>query len=312
MEMIRYFELGFVFSPVWDTLCLPYDLTMPVVRMRIVNASGEPIKRARLGYSRVTDENGRIEFLKRHGCGDVIQVEVSADGYGLGEFSVETDGVERTYVMPSKEEYQAKLEARRRAELERLDRERQVAEAKGKEEAWERELERRRRFLAKRKKEMVEAFSGSNDYGAILSGGNAVRNSLCLSYDCGHREGKVGVIMAVYTFANNEEAEFAWQEASRTGLEGAVPIFSIGIGCISDIDFAVEFLNAMNKQVREEVCVCYVKRGLNYIEEMLMCKVKDCGPEEFAEMMLNYMRSYYEDQLRINLIRDGFLCNGLQ
>lgn len=110
-----------VFSPIWDVLCIPADLLMPVAKMRIVNTAGELVRDSYVYCAGKHEANndGVIQFKLMRKLGDPACVTVHAPGYSLYTYSVPRDGKEHSYVLLTKEELEVKLiedEARRRKE----------------------------------------------------------------------------------------------------------------------------------------------------------------------------------------------------
>ena len=113
-----------VFSPIWDVLCIPADLLMPVAKMRTVNTAGELVRGSYVYCAGKHEANndGVIQFKLMRIVGDPACVTVNAPGYSSYTYSVPRDGKEHSYVLLTKEELGAKLiedEARRREEAKR-------------------------------------------------------------------------------------------------------------------------------------------------------------------------------------------------
>ena len=93
-----------VFSPVWDVLCIPADLTMPMGRLRIVDSSGEPIRNAIVNYTYKSGDDGRVVFRLKRRCGDTAVFWINASGYVGSKVYVSRDGKEQTVVLLTEEE----------------------------------------------------------------------------------------------------------------------------------------------------------------------------------------------------------------
>lgn len=124
-----------VFSPVWDVLCIPADLLMPVAKMRTVNTAGELVKDSYVYCAGKHEANndGVIQFKLMRILGNPASVTVNAPGYASYTYSVPRDGKEHTYVLMNKEELWAKLredESRRREEEKRRFEDNEVEFAK--------------------------------------------------------------------------------------------------------------------------------------------------------------------------------------
>ena len=110
-----------VFSPVWDVLCIPADLTIPTAKMRIVNTSGEPVTNSNVfcAGKHEADKDGIIQFKLMRWLGNPASVTVQAIGYPPYTYSVPRDNKEHTYVLLNKEEFWTKTsedQARRQEE----------------------------------------------------------------------------------------------------------------------------------------------------------------------------------------------------
>ncbi len=113
-----------VFSPVWDVLCMPADLTIPTAMMKIVNTAGEPVTNAYAccAGKHEADKDAVIQFKLMRKLGDPVSIRVEAPGYADKTYSVPRDNKEHTYVLLTQEELVKKRredDIRRREEQKR-------------------------------------------------------------------------------------------------------------------------------------------------------------------------------------------------
>ena len=71
-----------VFSPVWDVLCIPADLLMPVAKMRTVNTAGELVKDSYVYCAGKHEANndGEIQLKLMRILGNHASINVNAAG----------------------------------------------------------------------------------------------------------------------------------------------------------------------------------------------------------------------------------------
>ena len=129
-----------VFSPIWDTLCIPADLTVPVIEMRIVDSAGRPVRKVEVDHRYRTDENGRVKFKVLRRRGNPVRITVDFAGgafHPFQSFEVPWNTPGRDYVLLTTEEL-----ARQKKEQERQQAENRLAEQRRQEEQRQRDRER--------------------------------------------------------------------------------------------------------------------------------------------------------------------------
>ena len=96
-----------VFSPVWDVLCIPADLTMPIAKMKIVNSAGEPVTDSCMycAGKHEANKDGMIQFKLMRTLGTPASVTVYAPDCPPYTYSVPRDNQEHTYVLLNREEF---------------------------------------------------------------------------------------------------------------------------------------------------------------------------------------------------------------
>lgn len=95
---------GAMFSPLWDTMCYPFDVKKPRVTVRVVDTAGKPVPWARI-YKKYVDKDGYVEFYQGKGS-DTILIEPEAVNYhSTGPMRIKYDGKVHEYKMILWEEY---------------------------------------------------------------------------------------------------------------------------------------------------------------------------------------------------------------